>query len=195
MTDCISDSRIRILAEDEDQVTNGLDLLDILDVLANLTQSHNSCILIPPVILHDHLLHNYSQNWQQNFLTDARNQSVYSLHSEMNLIVLHFSVLQFVLETFLRTHPFFFNFFVHRNLFKSIFYHLLEKENNNSFQFFLIFLHQTRHSFNNCNYKINCNFFQTEIINIFIVRNLINKLVNKIKFSFEKFWFSFGNVS
>lgn len=63
----------------------------------------------------------------------------------------------------------------------------MEKENHYSFQFFLVFFNQTGHSLHDCYYEIYCDFLQTEIIDVFIVADLVHELENKVEFSFEEF--------
>ena len=131
---CISDFRVLMLHMLEDSWHHGLDLIDLINILTDLRESHDSCMLIAPVcFVSNGSLHKLTDQRKHMSVTDSSHEPINCSLAKVDIVFL----LIFALETFLRSHPACVNIIIDIN-------HKLEDLLKNVLSKSLIFLHEAR---------------------------------------------------
>jgi hypothetical protein len=78
-----------------DELDDGLDVLDLGHVLTHLTQRHDGCVLVAPILMLEHHLHDPRQSGQHHLLPNGTNKSISTISPKPHyfLISIFFDVL------------------------------------------------------------------------------------------------------
>lgn len=156
------------------------DLLDIVNILSDLREGHDTSMLVSPVrIVSDSVLHKDSNQRQHHGLTDTGNESVYSLLSEADIIFF----LVFAGEAFLGAKPVVVNILINID-------HELEDELEHVFDQSLILLSQRGLSFNHGYHKLERLMADRIVCEILVRDNWLESLVEGLEVGAEEIGFN-----
>jgi len=175
----------KMLDNDWDHST---DIVNIVNVLTNLRESHKTCVFVAPVcIIRNSVLHDGAHKWKTNRVTNCRNDLVNTSLSEVDVIftVQILSIL-FILESLFWLHPRVLNRIIDVN-------HKFENGLYQIFQKLFVFLGDGWDAFNYRNKELNRKLSNLHVCEIVLDDNWTQLGKDFLKLCLEKFGLNFSD--
>ena len=125
------------------------DVLNIIDILTNLWEGHECCVLVSPVWVIVHcVVNNHTQDWKADGITNTWDNLINASLSKVNIIFIVLFVIFLVFEAFLGLEPWVGNILININ-------HESENQLNQFFEELCVFLDDVWNSLNDRNKELD----------------------------------------